>query len=260
MKNLLYSLLILPVFSSAQFTQNFDGSANIPTGWAALNGGDTNTWQIINFTGASGIAANSGTNAVGIKYGSTAHDDYLVTPAINVTTNVSDGLVFYGRSRDPLYPEVISVKISTTTPTANAFTTILAATVAPPSGATFTKYTFDLSAYIGQTIYIGFYSSTTDMFYFDIDDVTVGNLSSLATNETSIIKQFSIYPNPTSDFVNIHSKEKIMDIQIINLSGQVVKRFENSTTKLDIKELPIGTYFLQMNIDGKKTNHKIIKK
>ncbi|GGG63183.1 T9SS-dependent choice-of-anchor J family protein [Epilithonimonas arachidiradicis] len=176
-KKLLLALLAIPSIATAQFLQNFDASATLPAGWTALNGGDTNTWAIVNYTGGN-ISAYSGTNTVSIGYSSTAHNDYLVTPAITVTAGVSDFLSFYARSRDPLYPETISVKISTTTPTADAFTKTLAASVAPASGATFYKYSYNLSEYVGQTIYVGFYSTTTDQFYFDIDDVFNGAIPS----------------------------------------------------------------------------------
>lgn len=161
------------MIANAQFFQNFDNAQTIPTGCTVLNGGDSNAWTIVNFTGGN-ISAYSGTNTASIGYSSTAHNDYLVTPAITVTSGVSDFLSFYARSRDPQYPETISIKISTTTPTADAFTKTLAASVAPASGAAFYKYSYSLSEYVGQTIYVGFYSTTTDQFFFDIDDVFNG--------------------------------------------------------------------------------------
>lgn len=188
---LLFALLAMPIIANAQFTQNFDAGTTIPAGWTVLNGGDANTWSIVNYTGGT-ITAYSGANTASIGYSSSAHDDYLVTPAITVTAGVSDFLSFYARSRDPLYPETISVKISTTTPTAAAFTTNLAATVAPPSGANFYKYSYDLSAYVGQTIYIGFHSATTDKFYFDLDDISLGALPACAP--PSIVTINSVLP------------------------------------------------------------------
>lgn len=173
LKHLLIACLTIPAIASAQFLENFDGSNSLPARWTVLNGGDANTWQIVNYTGGT-IAANSGTNTASIGYSAAAHDDYLVTPPVTVTAGASDFLTFWARSRDPLYAETISVKVSTTNPTAGAFTKTLAETVAPASGANFYKYSYDLSEYVGQTIYIAFYSSTTDKFYFDVDDVKVG--------------------------------------------------------------------------------------
>lgn len=170
-RKLFFLLLLMPFIGFSQFNQGFEGSTAIPTGWTVINGGDTaETWEVIDFTGGD-IQAHSGTNAMSIRYSSDAHDDYLITPAITVTAGVNDQISFWGRSRDPLYPETISVKLSTTTAVAASFTTTLAATVAPPSGAYFVKYTYDLTAYVGQTIYVGFQSTTTDKFVFDIDDV-----------------------------------------------------------------------------------------
>lgn len=187
MKRLLLMLAFVPFISHGQFLQNFDGGTTIPAGWTVVNGGDTGTWVIVNFTGATGISAHSGTNAAAIGYGSTAHDDYLVTPAVTVTAGVSDFLTFWARSRDPLYPETISVKVSTTGTAAADFTATLDANVAPASGANFFKYQYDLTAYVGQTIYIGFHSTTTDMFYFDLDDVEVTALPSCLAPTNPIV-------------------------------------------------------------------------
>lgn len=191
LKKLLLTLLIAPIATFAQFTENFDGGTTIPTGWTVINGGDTNTWQIIDFSGSTTISAHSGTKAAGIAYGATAHADYLITPAITVTAGVSDFLSFWGRSRDPLYPEVISVRLSTTGTAAANFTTIIDPNVAPASGTAFYKYQYDLSAYVGQTIYIGFYSETTDKFYFDIDDVQVSALPSCSEPTNPLVSNIT---------------------------------------------------------------------
>lgn len=164
-------LLTIVTQSHAQFTESFEAAA-LPASWTVLNGGDANTWLAIDLSASTTISGHTGTHVAGIVYTTpTAHDDYLITPAITVTSGVNDRFSFWARSRDPLYPEVIDLKLSTTTPTAAAFTTVLQAGIAPLGGVTFYKYTYDLSAYVGQTVYIGFYSSTADQFIFDLDDV-----------------------------------------------------------------------------------------
>ncbi|WP_306352503.1 T9SS-dependent choice-of-anchor J family protein [Flavobacterium sp. '19STA2R22 D10 B1'] len=174
MKRKLFLLfLLLPLLGFAQFNQGFEGSTALPLGWTVINGGDTNTWQVIDFTGGA-VTAHAGTNAVGIGYSSTAHADYLVTPAITVAAASTDLISFWGRSRDPLYQETVAVKLSTTGNAAADFTVTLAAAVSPPGGAAFQKYSYDLTAYVGQTVYVAFYITTTDQFYFDIDDVVSG--------------------------------------------------------------------------------------
>lgn len=175
------TLLIAILFSAvafAQFSEDFEGSAGLPSGWTAVNGGDANTWRIIDLSDLGVVTAHSGVNVVGIDYHRNAHDDYLVTPAITVTAGVNDYFSFWGRSREPLHPETIDVKLSATGTAAANFNVTLLTAVAPPSGLVFYKYSIDLSAYVGQTVYIGFYSATTNQFYFDIDDVVSGALPS----------------------------------------------------------------------------------
>ena len=152
--------------ANAQFNEGFE--AGIPATWTVIDGGDAgNTW--VQFLDP--IFVISGTASAAITYGATAHDDYLITPAIAVTVGVNDRFSFKARSFDAAYPEQFDLKVSTTTPTAAAFTTTLA-TIAPNSALTVaTDYTFDLSAYAGQVIYIGMHSTTTDMWRISVDDV-----------------------------------------------------------------------------------------
>lgn len=162
--------------SFAQFSQSFEGATTTPAGWAVIAGGDAaETWEITDLSASVGVQAQNGTNVFSINYGTTAHNDFLVTPQFTVTAGVSDKLTFWGRSRDPQYPETIAVKASTTTATAAAFTVVLAASIAPESGSNFYKYTIDLAPYVGQTIFVGFHSTTLDKFVFDIDNVVLGS-------------------------------------------------------------------------------------
>ncbi len=42
-KKLLFLFMLIPMFSSGQFIENFDGGMTIPAGWTVLNGGGTGT-------------------------------------------------------------------------------------------------------------------------------------------------------------------------------------------------------------------------
>jgi len=185
------TLLIAVIFCTtgfAQFTENFDSNLNIPIGWTVINGGDDNAWEILDTDDEFGVAAHSGNNAAGIFYDvDIEHDDYLITPAITVTAGVSDYFSFWGRSLDPDYPEQIMLKISTTGVDATDFTVNLADIVAPSSGLDYHKFAYDLTPFIGQTIYIAFYSSTVDKFVFEVDDVVNGALPSCLEPNSFIV-------------------------------------------------------------------------
>lgn len=191
--------LLATGLSHAQFNESFETGTTFPAGWTVINGGDANTWTVVDLS-TSELNAVTGNKIASIQYNTTtAHADYLITPAITVTAGTSNMLSFYGRSRDPQYPETISVRVSTTTPTAAAFTGTLAATVAPASGPNFVFYQYDLSQYAGQTIYIGFYSATTDKFVFDLDDVSVSALPACANPSGFAVAA----PAPTTSTFNI---------------------------------------------------------
>ena len=169
-KLLLSSFLALGIFANAQFVQNFDAGITIPAGWTVINGGDVNGFEFGTVPGGGQVtAAQSGSNVARIQYDAAAHDDYLVTPAITVQAGVNDRLSFYVASYSSTFTENYNVMLSTTTPTAAAFTTTLKATSKAPGA--WTKVTLDLTPYVGQTVYVGFHAVDTDQWYLMFDSV-----------------------------------------------------------------------------------------
>ena len=75
------------------------------------------------------------------------------------------------------------------------------------------------------------------------------------------ITSLSIYPNPTNDIVNIKTNLTINSIEVINMLGQTVKKFNNVTNNaISIASLRNGVYFLNINAQGKTQTIRIIKK
>ncbi|KPH10971.1 peptide-N-glycosidase F-related protein [Chryseobacterium sp. ERMR1:04] len=70
----------------------------------------------------------------------------------------------------------------------------------------------------------------------------------------------SIYPNPTSDFVNIKSPIEVTSLTLFSIDGR--KLFEsNKENKIDISSYNTGIYILNIVLkDGTSFKHKIIKK
>jgi hypothetical protein len=151
----------------SQFSENFDAATTLPSGWSIINNGDTNEWYV--GTPASGNA-NSGSNVARIDYSATSHDDYLITPQFTVTVGSSDLLTLWAKNRSDFYIETFDILLSTTGTATSDFTNVIASTVTPTTS--WAKYTYDLTAYAGQTVYIAFYSSTTDEFSLYLDDIS----------------------------------------------------------------------------------------
>jgi hypothetical protein len=66
---------------------------------------------------------------------------------------------------------------------------------------------------------------------------------------------FSIYPNPTTSFVIINSKNEINNLQIFNTLGQeliIEKQFlSNNQIKLNLNTISKGLYFIKLNNSSK---------
>jgi len=168
MKKLLFLILGLPALSFGQWTENFDADTTMPSGWAVINSGGANGWVF----GVPAVgSAQSGANVASITYNSTAHNDYLITKAIPVTAGLSDRISFYVKSRSSSFLENYEVLLSTTDQTAAAFTTVLQATEKAPSA--WTKKTFSLAAYAGQTVYVAVHATDTDQWQLYADTFVV---------------------------------------------------------------------------------------
>jgi len=69
--------------------------------------------------------------------------------------------------------------------------------------------------------------------------------------------EFNIYPNPTSDYLNIVPGDEIsgeVNIHLLNTSGQVMKELyqnNNDLIRMDLSGYPSGVYFVQIQINGK---------
>ncbi|TGD58199.1 T9SS-dependent choice-of-anchor J family protein [Flavobacterium humi] len=162
---MLFTLLVSGIMN-AQFSQGFE--TGIPGTWTVINGGDANTFTAT--TPGTG-AAHTGTNVAKLVYSAAAHDDYLVTQQFTVTAGTSDQISLWYKHRSNTFPEVFSVLLSNTGTATTDFTTVLAATVTPTTA--WQQVTYNLTPYVGQTVYVAFHSTTTDQWELYLDDIVV---------------------------------------------------------------------------------------
>ena len=66
--------------------------------------------------------------------------------------------------------------------------------------------------------------------------------------EDFVDNKLTIYPNPTSDIINVNGVTTIVDYKIYNLIGQELKNgsISNQYNKIDIKNIPNGLYFIRL--------------
>lgn len=98
---------------------------------------------------------------------------------------------------------------------------------------------------------------------FDLDAVGVIHESPLNLNENKVALDFSVYPNPTSEFIyfnrsNLHSGLKI---SISDLTGKEVRKMDLNKlhqNRIDIREIPSGIYFILLSDKKNNAVKKII--
>jgi len=150
-KNTLLLVLLIACCwqSNAQFTESFE--TEIPATWTILDEASSSSW--VWDDSPSGDGAQDGLAIASIGSSSdSANDDYLITPPITVSAGLNDRLSFYVRSRSGGFLESYEVLLSTTTATAVDFSTVLQVESEAPGE--WTKLTFDLTPYIGQSVYV----------------------------------------------------------------------------------------------------------
>ena len=144
--------------------EGFEGNLFPPPGWGVHNGGGANGWARATTFPRSGVA-----HAM-IRWNSTAHDDWLISPKV-APTAANHTFNFYGTNNSTAYDERFNVLVSTTTSDITSFTDTLATNVS--TGATqYTFHTYDLSQFIGQQIHVAIQAISTNQLYLLIDDVS----------------------------------------------------------------------------------------
>ncbi len=92
--------------------------------------------------------------------------------------------------------------------------------------------------------------------YFCIDNVGNFPLSSNTINQETI----NIYPNPSSDFIYINSKDSDnYTISLFNILGKLIIDKKINLQQLNLSNLPNGQYFLKIESESGIINEKILK-
>ena len=87
------------------------------------------------------------------------------------------------------------------------------------------------------------YTGQDFLYFLGID---CGN--TLSTDSFDLVKNITLYPNPTSDFISISNLEFRENYVIVNQLAQIVlKGNTDNGEKIDVKSLTNGFYFLKMN-------------
>ena len=222
--------------------------------WEVINGGDPNTWTL-ETTLSNG---NSITDFFHIIYENTeAHDDWLLSPPISVTDGVTDGISFLALNESLSFPESIDIYVID-----QEYQVLgnLAENVTPPDN-TWQNYTYDLSNYEGQTIRVGFYSTTLNQYIFYLDNFEVFGIT--LDNNSLEISEIKISPNPVIDQLTVQANTTIAYYKLYSITGQILKEDVVSSKgfNVDMSTLNTGVYFMEfVSSSNQKETLQIVKK
>ena len=259
-------------------TLDIDGLNTYTGGGAATpwtNAGTPQAYIIFNPTAAGVINGSDGENTnfdphSGTKYaacwdavpanGVTANNDWLISPAITLGLT-GNSLTFWVKSLSNdfgLEKYKVGVYVGSGTPTSAANFTIISGAAGINAPITWTQVTQSLQAYAGQTVRVGIQCVSSDNYMMMVDDFKI-TATTLGTSETAIKKTLSIYPNPTTDIINVITKDKITDISVYDLSGKKMT-IERANNFINVKHLQNGTYIINIETPEGKSSQKFIKK
>ena len=197
-----------------------------------------------------------GVSAFGVDGQPLTAQDVLVSPAIELGEGQwklgFDAMSFGGSE----YPDDVEVRLATSNPaSAEDFEAVLLPQTAV-RGDDFVQYIVDLSAYAEQTIYLGFFHQSTDMFGLVLDDITIDHdiVGITSVDESSV----RLYPNPTSGRFFVEA-EGVISVEVLDLNGRVAMRSVGESS-IDMTSLSNGVYVVRVLSDNGVSIHKIVKK
>jgi len=206
---------------------------------------------------------NAAAGIVGLKYNTSTK---LFTGQANLTNTTTSATGFFNITgiSAVTYPANTWVTVGCTYDKVNGIITYTiggVTTTLSISGYTITKNLDGTQFNVVSQFNTGNTASTTS---------SIDNYSVQAVNSTVLgvaagqiegnISEISIYPNPTSDYINIKSESKIKNVILVDISGKILSSKKVSNNQIDVKSLPAGNYILNIETENGKQSKKFIKK
>lgn len=85
------------------------------------------------------------------------------------------------------------------------------------------------------------------------------DITSIITGITSVNNnlEVSIYPNPSSDFINIKTNSKIDEVRVYNVQGALL--IQSKSNSIDVSKISAGNYFLKITQGNKNIIKRFLK-
>ncbi len=89
----------------------------------------------------------------------------------------------------------------------------------------------------------------------------IGDCEDVLNVETNTQNDFSFYPNPAKEELNLKSNENMESVTLYNMLGQIVLQHHVNTSSfiIDVSELSVGAYLMKVSINGQISTYKVLK-
>ena len=197
----------------------------------------------------------------------TTNDNYLVSPIIDLSDVTEPVLTFFAKSlanaNNGFDPERFEVLLSITGNEVNDFTINLGDVNEISTCCNWNEYTYDLTDYIDEEVYIAIHHISSENTYaLHIDDFKVEAASSTADVHDFATLSFSCYPNPFQEQINLNSHLIIKEVSILNILGQETLHDYPLSKEMTVNtiDLETGIYILKVKTAIGMETIKIVKK
>lgn len=264
MKNLLLIVVSIIAWNAQAQTTilSTDFQQGIPSNYTMVNNdGFTVNANLSQFT-STWIAVQdpenpSDTVAATTSYFETADtaSRWLITPPVTLGA-FGNYISWNAKSHDPSFPDDYLVLISTTGTNLSDFTDTLGYVEQENFEWTNREVNLGTQGYVNQTVYFAFVDVTYDGFILYVDDIIVRKEDPVGISEISTEK-ISLYPNPTTDFIQIKGDSPIENVQLFDLKGSLL--LQSTESKIDVQSLNKGNYIVRVQTTNGISTHRIIK-
>lgn len=274
-KFLLSNLLFLLALGLSAQVENFDGIDpefnGIPEGWSRFidgtNDNDSLAWKPV-YENALGNELTEDSVCMKFNEWFIAADLWLVTPKFTAT---AQGLTFKatdsswrpsvdgGDDNDRVNLEVYVCTYDFAPEFSDDFEVDPVLVIPENDNSDYEEYTLDLSAYVGQDIYVGFVvknqSTWADSWWLDDVDFPIAS----SVEQIEVADPLNIFPNPSNGTFTLSNVEDGSVVEVLNVAGQVVSTQQvfgtNQTLHLDVDS---GAYYVKVSNANSAVVHKLI--
>lgn len=255
------------------YEEDFEGYqiGSAPSDWTLYDAdGDGLNWAVIQFVEEDGITPKGSQVLVSDSWNSTVGpltpDNYAVTPAIDLS-GVEEETVTLSWDVAGVDPAYSNENYTVYVATENTVEAFLASdtyygevvTDNGPGGLdNFYTKTLDISAFIGETIYVAIrHHDVTDVFRIAFDNIKVeAGILGIKDNQ---IQGFTHYFNPTTSMLTLQADSAFEQFEMYNIMGQkiVSKNLTSNNETIDLSGLSSGIYISRAQVGKNITSFKI---